>query len=168
MIEALLPEKHKNTLFVRAFGFLKVPMLFFISPSVVELTDQKCVVRVPLNRKTRNHLKSLYFGTLCAGADCAGGLIAMRLIQSTAPDVSLVFKDFKAAFLKRAEGDTHFTCEDGLGIQALVRKASASGERENMTVTVVATVPTKTGSEPVAKFDLTLSLKKKSQKPRQP
>jgi hypothetical protein len=36
-----------------------------------------------------------------------------------------------------------------------------SGERENMPVHITATVPSKLGEEPIAKFVLTLSLKRK-------
>ena len=160
----LISDSVKQTFFIRAFGLTKIPMLFFISPTVVELTDRRCEVRVPLNRKTRNHLRSMYFGTLCAGADCAGGLIAMKLIHEKAKaqkvKISLVFKDFKAEFLKRADGDVHFICEEGADIHALVEKAAESSDRENMTVHVIATVPSRS-PDPVAKFELTLSLKRK-------
>jgi acyl-coenzyme A thioesterase PaaI-like protein len=104
----------------------------------------------------------MYFGVLAAGADCAGGLIAMRQIREEGNQVNLIFKDFHADFLKRAEGDVLFTCEEGSAIRELVRKTLISGERENMPVHIVATVPSKLGSEPVAKFTLTLSLKLKS------
>lgn len=150
----------RNTLYLRAFGLTKVPMILFCSPSVVELTDSRCVVRIPLGVRTRNHLKSLYFGALAVGADCAGGLMAMRQIRMEKAKVSLLFKDFKAEFLKRPEGDTIFTCEDGQAIRSLVRRAIDSGERQNLPVHVIATVPSKLGDEPVARFELTLSLKR--------
>lgn len=161
-LSGALPSTFKDTVLLRSFGLLKIPMLFFISPSVVELSDEKCVVKVPLSRRTRNHLRSMYFGALAAGADCAGGLIAMRLIQTEGEGkVSLIFKDFHADFLKRAEGDVHFTCTQGSEIQALVRKTIESGERENLAVQVTATVPSKMGEDPVARFTLTLSLKRR-------
>jgi acyl-coenzyme A thioesterase PaaI-like protein len=160
-LNQVIPAKVKETVFLRAFGFLKIPVLFFISPSVVEVTEQQCVVKIPLNRRTRNHLNSMYFGVLAAGADCAGGLIAMRMIQEEGNRVSLIFKDFHADFLKRAEGDVFFTCAEGTAIRDLVRKAMESGERENMPVHITATVPSKLGEEPIAQFTLTLSLKRK-------
>jgi hypothetical protein len=43
----------------------------------------------------------------------------------------------------------------------LVRKAEETGERQNLPVQIVAIVP-KISDEPVAKFVLTLSIKKKS------
>jgi acyl-coenzyme A thioesterase PaaI-like protein len=157
-----IPSALKETLLLRSFGLLKIPMLFFISPTVLELSDERCVVRVRLTRRSMNHLRSMYFGALSAGADCAGGLIAMRMIQTEGQgQVSLIFKDFHAEFLKRAEGDVHFTCTQGEEIQALVRRAITSGERENLAVHVIATVPSKFETEPVARFTLTLSLKRK-------
>ncbi|MGK5083177.1 DUF4442 domain-containing protein [Bdellovibrionota bacterium FG-1] len=157
-----IPTTFKETILLRTFGILKIPMLFFISPSVLEVSDERCVVKIPLTRRSRNHLNSMYFGALAAGADCAGGLIAMRTIQTEGDGkVSLIFKDFHADFLKRAEGDVHFTCIQGQEIRALVRKAIESGERENLAVHVVATVPSKMGQEPVARFVLTLSLKRR-------
>ena len=163
-LSQVIPSQMRDTFYLRAFGLLKVPVLLFVSPSVIELNETRCIVRIPLNRRTRNHLRSMYFAVLAAGADVAGGLIAMRLIHEQGDQVSLIFKDFNAQFLKRAEGDTHFTCEDGVAIRELVQKAIESGERENMTVHVKATVPSKLGDEPVAEFKLTLSLKKKSKK----
>lgn len=154
----------RETLLLRSFGWLKVPLIYFCSPSVIEVSDERVAVLIPHRRRTINHLRSLYFGTLCVGADVAGGLIAMRMIQNAGDQVNLVFKDFHADFLKRAEGDTVFTCTDGAAVRACVERAIASGERENIPVHVIATVPSKLGDEPVAKFILTLSLKRKSEK----
>jgi acyl-coenzyme A thioesterase PaaI-like protein len=148
-------------LYLKAFGVTKVPLLGFISPTVLELSDSRCEIKIPLNYRTKNHLGSLYFGVLSAGADVAGGLMAMRLIQASGQPVSLVFKDFHADFLKRAEGDTHFLCESGDQISELVKKTIETGERQNLQVQVVAIVPS-LSPEPVAQFTLTLSLKKRS------
>lgn len=155
-------EKLRATLRLRTFGFFKIPLIFYVSPVIEEFNNERIVVRIPLKRHTRNHLKSMYFGVLATGADCTGGLMAMRLIQESGQKVSLLFKDFKAEFLKRAEGDVLFTCEDGSAIRALVDNALTSDDRVNLTVHVTATVPSLLGAEPVALFELTLSLKKRS------
>ena len=103
----------------------------------------------------------MYFGVLAVGADVTGGFLAMNYIQASKSKINLIFKDFHADFLKRAEDDVHFVCEDGIAIQNLVRDAEETGERQNLSVQIVATVP-KISDEPVAKFILTLSIKKKS------
>lgn len=145
---------------LRLWTLSKIPLLFFLRPSVVEASESRTVIRVPLSRRSRNHLGSMYFGALCAGADLAGALTAMRRIDASGRRISLIFKDVKAQFFKRAEGDVLFSCEDGEAVAGLVRRAISSGEREELPVAVgAATVPEKLGPEPVAEFVLTLSLK---------
>jgi acyl-coenzyme A thioesterase PaaI-like protein len=158
----IVPENIRNNMFVKYFGFTKVPMLFYIRPSVKILTEEKCVVKIPLSRRTKNHLNSMYFGALAAGADLAGGIAAMKLIHESGERISLSFKEFQANFLKRAEGDTYFTCNQGKEIKEFVSRVSKSSERENMPITITATCPDKLGEEAVAEFTLILSLKKKS------
>lgn len=155
-----ISEKTRATLMLRLFGLLKVPLLFYVRPIVVAIDEEKIVVKVPFRRRNKNHLNSMYFGTLCVGADSTGGLLAMKFIDERPEHISLVFKDFKAEFLKRAEDDTYFICEQGREISALVERTSRSEKRQEMEVNVTATVPTKFGDEAVAEFTMTLSLKR--------
>lgn len=153
----------KETFLLRTFCFTKIPLLFYVKPSVVKVTEAETVVMIPFLRRNRNHLNSMYFGTLCIGADIAGGYIVTRLMKREKKrKPSLVFKDFQARFLRRPEGDTHFTCKDGLAIQAAIDKAKDTMERVEVPVHVVATVPKISGDEPVAEFDLTLSVRFKA------
>jgi acyl-coenzyme A thioesterase PaaI-like protein len=165
MIEELLkknvPKKYQDTLFVRLFGFMKVPLIFWVSPSVVKMDDKECIIKIPLNRRTKNHLNSMYFGVLCTGADLAGGLVAMNEITASKKKVALSFKDFKADFLKRAEGDVHFIVTQIPEIKKFVADVIKSGERMNMPVEIKAVVPSINPDEVVANFVLTLSLKAK-------
>lgn len=155
-------ERLKETLFLRCWGLAKVPLIALVGASVVTVDEEKTVIKIPLNRLTRNHLKSMYFGTLAIGADCAGGYFLARKIFREKLPLGFVFKDFKAEFLHRPEGDVLFTCAEGRNVAATISKALASGERENTTVRIVATVPkSATPDEPVAVFHLTLSMKKK-------
>ena len=147
----------RATQYLKEFGANQVPMIGYCDPEVVELTASRCEIRIPLQDKTKNHLNSMYFGALAVGADVAGGLMAMQMIQASGQPIDLVFKDFKANFLRRPDADVHFNCEDGELVQAMIAKAMQSGERVNETVTVTATAD----GEPVAEMQLTLSLKKR-------
>lgn len=161
-LEKVLPKKMKDTMFVRLFGLTKVPLIFWVNPSVIEMSDKKCEIKIPLVRRTKNHLNSMYFGVLCAGADIAGGLFAMDEIARSKKKVSLAFKDFKAEFHKRAEGDVHFVCTQSAEIKKFVEEVVASGERMNFPVEIKAYVPKIDPNEAVASFVLTLSLKVKN------
>lgn len=151
----------KPTTMVRLWSLQNVFFLWLARPKILELSPDRCVVRVPLNWITRRRdIHAMYLGTLCMGADVAAGLIAFHLVASKKARVSFIFKDIKGEFLKRAEGDVVFTNNDGPMIQDLVKRAIETGERQEATVHVVATVPTKL-EEPVAQFELTLSVKRK-------
>lgn len=143
------------------FGLKFIPLLFFVTPRIHAWDENSFTVVIPLTKRSRNHLKSMYFGALAIGADLAGGFVAMEEIRKTKTKIALIFKDFEAKFLKRAEGDVHFVCEQNKEIKELVLQAANSGERVEMPVLVKALVPSKLGQEPVATFKLTLSLKKK-------
>ncbi|MCM2323432.1 MAG: DUF4442 domain-containing protein [Oligoflexia bacterium] len=157
-----LPRRFRETLRLRVFGLLRVPMILFVSPSVLEASDERIVVKVPLRRRTRNHWGSMYFGALATGADCACGLLTMMLLESNPRSrgrVGLIFKSFQAEFLKRAEGDVHFVCDEGAAIRKLIEEVLESGQRRNLPVRVSALVPSQFAQEPVARFELVLSLK---------
>jgi len=156
-----IPAHIINTLSIRLFGLTKIPLLLYVRPSVVELSEERVIVKIPLRRHTRNHLHSMYFGALAIGADCAGGIIAMQKIRKSPCKISLVFKTLTADFLKRAEGDVYFICDEGRDISPLVKAAEQSPDRIEMPVHVTAVVPEKQGDEPVATFTLLLSLKKR-------
>jgi acyl-coenzyme A thioesterase PaaI-like protein len=151
----------RETFRVWGFGASKVPLILFVRPRVVELSDARCVVRIPLRYRTRNHLGSMYFGTLCVGADVAGGLMAMREIERSGERLSLIFGDVKGEFLKRVEADALFECADGPAVRELIARARQSGVRESLPVTITVTVPDKLGDELAAKFVLELSVKRK-------
>ncbi len=152
----------RETLYVRSLGWRSIPMLGHVRPRVIEPGPARCRVALPLSRFNRNHLGSMYLGALVVGADVTGGFLAWQAIEQSGHKISLVFKDLRCEFLKRPQGEVHFVCEQGEELRALVRQAEQSDERVEMTAVVVATVPELDPSEPVARFELTLSLKKRS------
>ncbi len=154
----------KENFYLKAFAFTKVPHLFHAGPQIVALEKNSVTIRFPYQRRNLNHLGSMYFGTLCMGADAAGGILAQRLLDEIPKSKgkgSLIFKDFQAKFLKRAMGPTEFVCSDGEKIRDLVARAVESHERVECPVIVKAYVP-QLESDPVAEFILTLSIKVKS------
>ena len=157
----LLTPIQKANLKFKLVGLFKIRMLGFVNAKLVEYSEQKTVVRVPLNRKTRNHLGSVYIGALAVGADVTGAWLVFDYLDKTKKKVSIVFKDLRTEFLKRADGDVHFTCLDGPEVLASFNQTILDGERKNIPLTVTATVPSKYGEEPVATFVMTLSMRYK-------
>ena len=160
-VKDFLPARTRENLWLKAFGLAKMPMILFIGPVVEEVTEERCVLKIPLNRRTRNHLDVMYIACLVAGADLAGGVMALRVQRVAGLAVNVLFKDFKAEFLKRVEGDCFFTCVAGESIKKAMLETTETGERVNLPIEVVATVPSKLGDEPVARFELTMTMKRR-------
>jgi hypothetical protein len=158
----MLIQQIKDTVFVRLFAFLKIPLLWWVRPRMIENSNSRVVLMIPLFRRTKNHLGSMYFGALAMGAEAAVAITAIQEIQKSKMKIDFIFKAFSAEFLKRADGDVHFICENVESVAALVAKAAATGERETQEFTSYAIVPSNDTSVKVAEFKVTLSLKKRN------
>ena len=143
------------------FGIFKIPLIGYVNPKLIELTDERMVVKIKLRRRTRNHLGSMYFGALSIGADLAGAFQAFAIAEKRGRKISLAFKDFKADFLKRPETDVYFISEAGLQIERMVDETIQTKERvtEGIRIDAVVNYPEK--PEVVAQFVLGLSVKDK-------
>ena len=154
-------NRFKYNLYIWYFGLVKVRLINFCRPQIVDVNKKEVILSIPLNRRTSNHVGSMYIGVMTVGVDLVAGLTAMLKIRDSKKNVILIFKDMTSNFLKRAEGDVHFICKIREKIDKAVEEAIVSGERVNLLVPVIATVPDKFGDEPVAEFTITLSLKEK-------
>ena len=154
-----LSQKFKTNLFIKYFGFTKVPLIFYCKPKVVDISSDSVTLKIPLLRRNRNHVGSMYIGALAIGADLSSAILALNLVSKSKYKIIPIFKDLKADFLKRAEGDVHFVCNEGEKIKKMIDKVLKDKTRVNELINVVAYVPSKLADEPVAKFSLTLSIK---------
>jgi len=145
--------------FLWHFGLLKVAMIGYLKPRLIKLTDAEIVVCLPLNRRSRNHLNSMYFGALAVGADLAGGLHGFYHADKAQCNVSLAFKSFQAQFLRRPESDVYFVCTEGETVKAMIDESKTTGERINKPIHIKAYTDYPAQTEEVADFILELSLK---------
>jgi acyl-coenzyme A thioesterase PaaI-like protein len=161
-IYELVPASRRDTLLLRWFTSFKIPLIAYLKPRILELNDQRCRLLVPLRRRAQNHHGSMYFGALAIAADAVIGVLAVRWILRSDTPISVIFKEARAQFLRRVVGDAVFTCESGEQIGKLVALAAGSNERVELNVPVVVTVPSRSGAEPVARYELLLSLKRRA------
>ncbi len=159
-----LKDRFKNTAFIRLFTFWNIPLIWWIRPTALEMGANRTVIEIKLNRRTRNHLKSMYFGAIVIGSELVVAAKAVQAIAASKQKIDFVFKDFSIQCLKRAEGHVHFICEQGQEVEALIAKCLASGVRETKTYEGYALVPGKNPTEKIATFTVTLSVKKKQKK----
>lgn len=148
--------------FLWCFSHVKVPMIGYVRPRLIKLDEQTIIIRIPLTRRTRNHLHSMYFGALAVGADLAGGFHGFYHAQRANCPISLAFKSFQANFLKRPTTDVYFVCNEGTMVQKMINETKQNGLRINKTLQITAYTDYFGQKEAIAHFLLELSLKKQT------
>ena len=141
------------------FGYFKVPLIGYLRPKLVALTDDEIIIKLPLSRRSKNHLNSMYFGALSIGADLAGGFHGLYHAQQSGLNVSLAVKSFEAHFLRRPESDVYFVSTMGEEVRNMIMESKQTGLRVNKPIRVNAYTHYFKKREEVAHFILELSLK---------
>ena len=145
--------------FMWSFSRFKVPLIGYLRPHLITLTDNEIVIKLKLNRRSKNHLQSMYFGALAVGADLAGGLHAFYHAERAKVKLSLAFKSFQAQFIRRPEADVYFVCDMGEIVKEMIASSKITGQRINKPLNVTAYTNYPQQPEEVARFTLELSLK---------
>lgn len=145
--------------FLWVFGRFKVPLIGYLKPRLIRLTAEEIAIQLKLNRRSKNHLNSMYFGALAVGADLAGGLHGYYHAKQAKLDISLAFKSFQAQFLRRPETDVYFVCSMGKDVEQMIVESKQSGKRINKLLDVIAYTHYPEKPQEVARFTLELSLK---------
>ncbi|KTD15140.1 aromatic compounds catabolism [Legionella gratiana] len=148
--------------FLWKFGHFKVPMIGYLKPRIIKLNPTEIIICLPLTRRSRNHLNSMYFGALSVGADLAGGLHGFYHAHQKRCQVSLAFKSFQAQFLRRPESDVYFVCSEGALVETMIQESKITGERITKPIHIKAFTDYPEFLEEVADFILELSVKVRS------
>jgi acyl-coenzyme A thioesterase PaaI-like protein len=142
-----------------SFGKTKVPLIGYVRPQLLEITDERIVIKLPCNKRNKNHLNSMYFGALSIGADLAAGFHGLYHAKQSKKNVSLAFKAFEAQFVRRPESDVYFVSEMGHVVQDMIKQTTQTKTRVNQWIDVIAYTHYPDTPEAVANFKLELSLK---------
>jgi acyl-coenzyme A thioesterase PaaI-like protein len=146
-----------RTLELWAFGALKVPMIFFVRPKILNLTDDEVTVRVALSRRTRNHHGTMYFGAIASAADTVPGIFAVAMGRSQKRQVSFFVKEARMEFKQKASSDLVFRCSQGAVMAELIDRSVKTGHAVTGELRVDAEL--EGTREPVATFWLNMSVK---------
>lgn len=154
----------KLTAFVNLYGLFKIPLILFVSPRVVEASEKRFVVKIPLSYRTKNHLNSMYFGAMGIGAELSIAAAAVSAISESKQKIDFIFKDFSGQYLKRGDGDVHFICDEVESVKALIEEAKTNPNRLERKLKGYAIVPKTSETDPVMTYELTLSVRNRSLK----
>ena len=141
-------------------GMFKIRMIGYTLPKVIEFNEHRFILKIPLNRRTRNHFNTMYLGALTIGADLAAGLPIAYIARSQNIKLSLAFKSMNSEYLRRPDSHVFFKVENINQFIEMIRESSEEGKRITKDIPVDAFI--NLGSEKeelVAQFVLGLSIK---------
>ena len=134
-----IQKNFRSSLRFRLMLMSQLPMGFSSKMKIKELTDERCQVTVPYNRKNKNPFNSTFWAVLGMAAEMSSGAMLVQYTYKQKPSVAMLVSDCHAEFVKKATDVTTFTCNDGLKIRAAIEKTMETGEPEVIECRMVGT-----------------------------
>ena len=135
MLSALSVIERLQTLSPRAANFVLSQAVPLIIPSatglglkVETLTDARSQASLPLKRRTKNHVGSVYFGAQMTLMEITMGLVLFRHFPPG--PYGMLVNRVEADFHAKAKGSVRAVCEPGSVVEELRRALDASAERK--------------------------------------
>ena len=100
-----------STFKFKTLMFFQIPLIWFSGIRVNLFNRNKCVIKLPFTRRTKNPFQSVYFAAQCMAAELSTGLLMMAETLETGKKCSMLVTDMKANFIKKANMDIYFTCD---------------------------------------------------------
>ena len=142
----------------KLFLLRHLPMALLAGLRVQDITNHKASVRISLNYLTKNPFGSIYFACLAMAAELSTGILAMKSVEQSRINFSLLVVEIQAEFTKKAIGSITFTCDDGLKIEQTIEKCIESNNPQQVRV---QSKGINEDGDIVAKFKITWSFKPK-------
>ena len=113
-----------------------LPAAWFIGCRVIEINDNKCVIKLPFSWFSQNPFRSIYFAAQCAAAELSTGLPTAVAITGKA-STAMLLVGIETKFYKKADSTSYFICEEAKLAQEAVNEAILSGEAKQFTLNSV-------------------------------
>ncbi|MBI5368057.1 MAG: DUF4442 domain-containing protein [Planctomycetes bacterium] len=144
------------------FVFLaRLPMGLFAGLRVRAISDEVCRATVRYRWRNRNPFGSTYWAVLGMAAELASAALVIQAVHGRKPSIATLVTGVNARFLKKALGETTFTCAAGREIAAAVEQAVATGEAREFATAVRGVAE---DGETVAEFTIHWSIKVRAPK----
>jgi hypothetical protein len=143
----------------RLYLLRHLPLALFAGLRVEALDAESCTVGLPGGWRTRNPFRSTYFAAQAMAAEMSTGAPALLLLRAQDAPLSMLVREVRAAFLKKATGRSRFTFAEVGALRAAVGRAAAGGDGELFTARSTGRAP---DGAVVAEFEIVWSFKKRA------
>lgn len=113
---------------INVFTMFKLPSAYFCGVRAKSISETSCTTTVTHRWINQNPFKSLFWAIQGMAAELSTGAMVMSYIKESNRPVSMLVANNRASFSKKARGKITFTCNDGLAIKEVIKKAISTGE----------------------------------------
>lgn len=143
----------------KAFLWARLPLAAIAGLRLESLDERQCVVRLPGGWRTTNPFRSTYFAAQAMAAEMSTGAPAMVLVQGAPASVSMLVREVRAVFTKKAVGATFFTFADVGALAGAVERAARGDEGQAY---VARSIGRLADGAVVAEFEIHWSFKRRA------
>lgn len=122
---------------LNVFTFFKLPSAFWSGVRVKSISAEICQVTVKYGWFNQNPFQSMYFAVQAMAAEFTTGALVMYQIKESGKNISMLVAQNKAIFTKKATGKITFTCNQGLLLAEVIKKAIDTKEGQTIWLTSI-------------------------------
>lgn len=149
----------KSSWRLKLFFLKSLPMALLSGLKVISASDEQSKVSIPYKYLTKNPFRSMYFACQSMAAEFSTAIITLKALENKEAQFSIIVTAMSASFSKKATGPITFECHKPAELEAIIDKAFAEDEPNEITL---QSIGTDTDAEQVAQFSFTWSFKPKS------
>ncbi len=150
-------KRFLNPWLFKLWMWRRLPSVGFWGIKVVDIDDNKCIIRLPFSWFTQNPFNSIYFAALNGAAELSTGLLCQYLLSDLG-SFSMLVTGFKAEFYKKSTTPIFFTCDQGAELKYVLQNLKSKGDT---TTLVMISEGHNVDGQKVAQMEITWSFKKK-------
>lgn len=116
------PSKINNYL------LLKLPLARIAGVKLTYCKREEAQTRVKYRWLNQNPFKSMFWAVQGMAAELSTGVLCMSKIRNSENAISMLVRDMKGKFTKKAVGKIKFTCTQGLEVEEIIEKVIHTGK----------------------------------------
>ena len=133
----LFAESQVDSFLINLWCFINIRLISFVGVKIVKTDDTGAIVRLKVNRRTKNHLNSMYMGSQVIGAEIGPIFYAIKYCELNDLKINSEYCSVAAEFYKKTRSKyVYFYFKDTKLIKEALIKADESSERQYQDVEV--------------------------------
>ncbi len=141
-----------------SYLWLKLPLAAVAGLRLKRLDEGGCEVALAGGWRTQNPFRSTYFAALAMAAEMSTGAPAMVLARGTRASISMLVRELRGSFTRKAVGRVVFSFTGVAEMAAAIEQAAAGGDGESF---VARSVGRMSDDTIVAEFDVSWTFRRR-------